>query len=185
MDYLSTLQLTMVDYCVLVVLLISALIGISRGLFKEVVSLASWFVAAWVSYHYANYLATEWLSTFHLDELISLGASFIILFIISLIACSLVGGVVQKMIHSVGLSLADRFLGLIFGVFRGGFIVILLATLAILTPLPQSPAWQKALTRPTLEVAIGFVKNWLPKDWAKQLTAVITTASPTASSSLK
>ncbi len=48
MEYLSTLKLTTVDYFTLVVLLVSALVGISRGLFKEVLALASWFVASWV-----------------------------------------------------------------------------------------------------------------------------------------
>ena len=98
MEYLSTLKLTPVDYFTLVVLLVSALVGISRGLFKEVLALASWFVAAWVAYHYTNYLATEWLSAFHLDELLSLGVSFLILFILTLIVCGLFGGFVQKMI---------------------------------------------------------------------------------------
>jgi membrane protein required for colicin V production len=185
MDSFSTLQLTPVDYFVLVIVLVSALVGISRGLFKEVLSLASWFIAAWVSYRYASYLATEWLSTFHMDELISLGVSFLILFVLTMIACGLAGGVIQKIIDSAGLSLTDRFLGLVFGIFRGGFIVVVLATLAVLTPIPQSPAWQKALTRPTLEMATGFIKNWLPKDWAKQLAAAMTTVTPTASPSLK
>ena len=85
MEYISTLKFTTVDYFTLVVLLVSALIGISRGLFKEVLALASWFVAAWVAYHYSYYLSTEWLSTFHLDELLSLGISFLILFILTLI----------------------------------------------------------------------------------------------------
>jgi membrane protein required for colicin V production len=67
MEYLSTLKLTTVDYFTLVVLLVSALVGISRGLFKEVLALASWFVASWVAYHYTNYLSVEWLSTFHMD----------------------------------------------------------------------------------------------------------------------
>ena len=80
MEYLSTLKLTTVDYFTLVVLLVSALVGISRGLFKELLALASWFIASWVAYHYSNYLATEWLSSFHLEELLTLGLSFLILF---------------------------------------------------------------------------------------------------------
>ena len=96
MDHLSTLNLTTVDYFTLVVLLVSALVGISRGLFKEVLALASWFIASWVAYHYTNYLSTEWLSTFHMDELLSLGVSFLILFVLTLIACGLLGGIVQK-----------------------------------------------------------------------------------------
>ena len=151
MEYLSTLQLTSVDYFTLVLLLVSALVGISRGLFKEVLALASWFVAAWVAYHYTNYLATEWLSTFHMDELLSLG----------------------------GLSLTDRFLGLVFGLARGGLIVVILATLAALTPIPQSVAWKNAITRPAVDMATGLIKGWLPADWAKQLGEAMPKVTPT------
>lgn len=179
MEYLSTLKLTSVDYFTLVVLLISALVGISRGLFKEVLALASWFAAAWVAYHYSNYLSTEWLSTFHLDELLSLGISFIILFILTLIVCGLFGGLVQRIILSVGLSLTDRFLGLIFGVIRGGLIVVVLATLAALTPIPQSMAWKNAITRPAIDMATGLIKGWLPADWAKQLGEAMPKVTPT------
>ena len=184
MEYLSTLKLTSVDYFTLVVLLVSGLVGISRGLFKEVLALASWFIAAWVAYH-SNYLSTEWLSTFHLDELLSLGLSWLILFILTLVVCNLFGGIVQKIILSAGLSLTDRFLGLVFGLLRGGLIVVVLATLAALTPIPQSMAWKNAITRPAIDVATGLIKGWLPADWAKKLgdampkiTPVIPTITP-------
>jgi len=185
MDHLSTLNLTTVDYFTLVVLLVSALVGISRGLFKEVLALASWFIAAWVAYHYTNYLSTEWLSTFHMDELLSLGVSFLILFVLTLIVCGLLGGVVQKILLSAGLSLTDRFLGLVFGILRGCLIVVVLATLAALTPIPQSIAWQKAITRPAVDIATSLIKSWLPSDWAKQIGDVIPKISPTVTPSLK
>jgi membrane protein required for colicin V production len=179
MEYLSTLKLTSVDYFTLVVLLVSALVGISRGLFKEVLALASWFAAAWVAYHYTNYLATEWLSAFHLDELLNLGVSFLILFILTLIVCGLFGGLVQKIILSAGLSLTDRFLGLVFGLLRGGLIVVILATLAALTPITQSVAWKNAITRPAMDMATGLIKGWLPADWAKQLGDAMPKVIPT------
>ncbi len=185
MDYLSTLNLTTVDYFTLVILLVSALVGISRGLFKEVLALASWFIASWVAYRYTNYLSTEWLSTFHLDELLSLGLSFLILFVLALIACGLVGGVVQKILLSAGLSMTDRFLGLVFGLLRGGLIIVILATLAALTPITQSVAWQKAITRPAVDMATGLIKGWLPPDWAKQLGDAMPKISPTVTPSLK
>ena len=179
MEYLSTLKLTSVDYFTLVVLLVSALVGISRGLFKEVLALASWVAAAWVAYHYSSYLATEWLSTFHLDEMLTLGISFLSLFILTLIACGLFGGVVQKIILSAGLSLTDRFLGLVFGLMRGGLIVVVLATLAALTPIPQTMAWKNAITRPAIDMATGLIKGWLPADWAKQLGEAMPKVTPT------
>jgi len=156
MEYLSTLKLTSVDYFTLVVLLVSALVGISRGLFKEVLALASWFVAAWVAYHYTNYLSTEWLSTFHLDELLSLGLSFLILFILTLIICGLCGGVVQKIILSAGLSLTDRFLGLVFGLARGTVIATVGIGVLSLTPLVEDAWYQRSELAPYFET----VADW-------------------------
>ena len=69
--------------------------------------------------------------------------------------------------------MTDRFLGLIFGLMRGVLVVVVLATLALLTPIPQTGAWQQALTRPAIETAVGFIKGWLPEDWAKQLNDAV------------
>ena len=178
MELLASLKLTPVDYVVFTVLLVSDLVGVSRGLFKEVLALFSWLIAAWVAYHYSDYLSSEWLSTFKMDELLRLGLSFLILFVLVLIACSVLGGLIQKLILSVGLSLTDRFLGLIFGLLRGGVVVVILATLAALTPLTKTADWRLAKTRPSLEVATGLIKSWLPADWASQLGAIPKLALP-------
>jgi len=171
MDILATLKLTSVDYFAFAILLVSAFVGIYRGFFKEVLALASWFVAAWVAYHYSNYLAVEWLSTFQLDEMVRLGLSFIILFILVLIAGSFIGSMIQKAIVSAGLSSTDRFLGLAFGLVRGAFVVVVLSTLAVLTPVPQTNAWKAAITRPAIDVAMAVIQVWLPSDWAAKLSA--------------
>jgi membrane protein required for colicin V production len=101
------------------------------------------------------------------------------LFVLTLIVCGLFGGVVQKIILSAGLSLTDRFLGLVFGLARGGLIVVVLATLAALTPIPQSMAWKNAITRPAVDMATGLIKGWLPSDWAKQLSDAMPKVTPT------
>ncbi|MCE7506059.1 CvpA family protein [Polynucleobacter sp. IMCC30063] len=185
MELLASLKLTPVDYVVFTVLLISALVGVSRGLFKEVLALFSWIIAAWIAYHYSEYLSTEWLSTFKMDELFRLGLSFLILFVAALIACGLLGGIIQKLILSAGLSLTDRFLGLIFGLLRGVVVVVILASLAALTPLTQSTDWRLAKTRTTLEIATSLIKTWLPADWASQLGALPKGAIPNLALPLK
>ncbi|MCE7527223.1 CvpA family protein [Polynucleobacter sp. IMCC 30228] len=185
MELLASLKLTPVDYVVFTVLLISALVGVSRGLFKEVLALFSWIIAAWIAYHYSEYLSTEWLSTFKMDELFRLGLSFLILFVAALIACGLLGGIIQKLILSAGLSLTDRFLGLIFGLLRGVVVVVILASLAALTPLTQSTDWRLAKTRTSLEIATSLIKTWLPADWASQLGALPKGAIPNLALPLK
>ena len=69
--------------------------------------------------------------------------------------------------------------GLVFGLMRGALIVVVMATLAALTPIPQSVAWQKAITRPAIDMATGLIKGWLPADWAKQLGDAMPKVTPT------
>jgi membrane protein required for colicin V production len=74
---------------------------------------------------------------------------------------------------------------LIFGLLRGGLIIVIFATLAALTPIPQSVAWQKAITRSAVDMATGLIKSWLPPDWAKQLSDAMPKISPTVTPSIK
>jgi len=80
--------------------------------------------------------------------------------------------------------MTDRFLGLIFGLLRGGLVIVVLASLAALTPIPQSIAWQKAITRPAIDMATGLISGWLPPDWAKQLSDAMPKITPTVTPSL-
>lgn len=54
----------------------------------------------------------------------------------------------------------------------------MLATLAALTPIPQSMAWKNAITRPAVDIATGLIKGWLPADWAKRLSDAMLKVSP-------
>jgi membrane protein required for colicin V production len=62
--------------------------------------------------------------------------------------------------------------------------VVVLATLAVLTPLPQTTAWKNAITRPAIDMATGLIKGWLPTDWAKQLSDVMPKITPTITPTL-
>ena len=105
-------------------------------------------------------------------------------FVFIFVCGRLFGNVIQKIILSAGLSMTDRFLGLIFGLLRGGLVIVVLASLAALTPIPQSIAWQKAITRPAIDMATGLISSWLPPDWAKQLSDAMPKITPTVTPSL-
>jgi membrane protein required for colicin V production len=63
-------------------------------------------------------------------------------------------------------------------------VVVILATLAALTPIPQSLAWKDAVTRPAIDMATGLIKGWLPADWAKQFGEAIPKVIPTITPTL-
>lgn len=175
MEQLSTMQLTVLDYFAIGILMISAAVGVVRGLFREVIALASWFIAAWLSYHYCDYLANEWLSSFITNEAARLASAFLIIFGVILITAGILGRLLQKLLSTAGLTLADRFFGLIFGFARGAVVLVILASLGALTGAQQTQAWQAAAIRPVLEKGTGLIQSWLPNDWAKQLNAISTT----------
>ncbi len=85
------LHFTLVDIAFFAILVISALLGIWRGLIREVFALIAWVAASWISYHYATWLAKEWLGGVPGGEMTQLALGFVILFIVTMIICALIG----------------------------------------------------------------------------------------------
>ena len=132
------------DYFVVVVLLASVGIGVFRGFVREAVGLAAWLLAIWLAWHHSEFLY-PWLGG-HLQTLeMKAWAARAIVFTGVILLGDLVGFVAARIAHkAAGLSVVDRFLGLVFGLVRGVVIVGLLALLCVRLGLNQEPWWQEA-----------------------------------------
>ena len=172
MQSLNAMQLTTLDYFAIGILVVSAAVGLWRGFFREVIALVAWFAAAWLAYHFCNYLATEWLSAFIPNEAARLASAFLLIFVAVLITAGLLARAFQSLLSSAGLTLVDRFFGLIFGFVRGALVLVVLSTMGALTGAQQTKAWQASAIRPVLEQGAGLIRSWLPENWAKQLNAI-------------
>lgn len=172
MQTLSAIHLTTLDYFAIVILVISAVVGLWRGFFREIIALAAWFAAAWLAYHFSNALATEWLSAFVSNEAARLASAFLLIFVAVLIAAGLLARAFQSLLSTAGLTLVDRFFGLLFGFVRGVLVLVVLSTLGALTGAQQTQAWQASAIRPVLEQGTHLIRSWLPENWAKQLNAI-------------
>jgi len=172
MQSLNAMQLTTLDYFAIGILVVSAAVGLWRGFFREIIALVAWFAAAWLAYHFCNYLATEWLSAFIPNEAARLASAFLLIFVAVLIAAGLLARAFQSLLSSAGLTLVDRFFGLIFGFVRGALVLVVLSTLGALNGAQQTKAWQASAIRPVLEQGAGLIRSWLPENWAKQLNAI-------------
>ncbi len=157
-----------VDYCILGLVGLSALIGLSRGLVREMFSLALWAVAGWVALHYNHDLAI------HLEKAIPLPSarmtvSFLLIFIGVLLAGGIFGSLLGKLVSSTGLDGTDRLAGLLFGVARGGLIVAMLVMLAGVTPLPQDPWWKQSKLIPPFQAMAEWLKGQIPSGLIAQV----------------
>ena len=133
-----------VDIAVVAIILVSLLVGLCRGVIREVLSLLSWIVALWAAYRYAQPGGVYFES--YIDQPpLRIVAAFAAIFVMALIAASFLGYLVRRVLSSSGISGIDRSLGMLFGIVRGAIIVAVLILTAIFMDMTTQPWWEKSL----------------------------------------
>jgi membrane protein required for colicin V production len=159
---------TVFDYLVLVTLAASIVIGVFRGLVKEVLSLAGWVVAFFVANAFGAKLAAM-LPGVIPGEVLRLIIAFIVLFIGTRLLMGLVSMAIGALVTATGLSPVDRLFGAVFGLARGVVIVLAVVTVCAMTSIPQQPFWQDAQLRPAVEGTSRAIRPLLPDALARHL----------------
>jgi membrane protein required for colicin V production len=168
-------DLTIFDYSVFAILVLSILLSMVRGVVREILSLAGWVVAFMVANSFAAGFAPLLPSSIS-GESLRLLLAFAALFLSSLLAMGLITMLISALVKTVGLGFADRFMGSLFGFARGLLVVLLMVLAAGFTALPQEPFWKKAVLSKPLEMAAMMVIPWLPRDLSKRISYVKTEA---------
>ena len=160
--------MAVLDYVVIAVVLFSVLLGWWRGLIYEVLSLLGW-VAAYVVARLFTTDVEHYLPPQVNPEMVRMVVAFAALFVGTLIASSIVAWLLSKLVKIAGLGWLDGFLGAVFGMLRGGLLVLLLALLAGMTTVPEESFWREATLSRTLEDAALQAKPWLPYGMARKI----------------
>lgn len=160
--------MTWFDYAVLIILGFSVLLSVMRGMVRELLALLSWLAAFWLANFYSVQLAPLLPASIPNESMRLLGA-FVIIFLVVLLGMSLVTIALSEVIKSLGLKLADRALGGLFGLLRGALVVMVIVLVAGLTSLPHQPFWRNAMFSAPLEAVAQMIKPWLPEDLAKRI----------------
>ncbi len=154
-----------VDYLIIGIIALSALISIIRGFVKEVLSLVAWVLSFWVALSFAQQFAV--LLTPYIDTpSLRIFVAFSLLFIVTLILSALVNHLIAAVVEKTGLTGTDRALGVLFGLLRGVAIVTLLIMLAATTPMPNDAWWQNAILIEHFEKIAIWAREFLPADIA-------------------
>ena len=129
--------MTWLDYVLLGVIALSALISLVRGALREVLSLLAWGSALGVSLWWSPSLA-DWLSAYIVSELWRYSLALVGLFVITLILFLIVNHLIVQVVRKTGGGATDRMLGLVFGSLRGMVLVLVLIALVGITPLAMA-----------------------------------------------
>jgi membrane protein required for colicin V production len=122
---MSSLPFGIVDICFVAILVISGVLAYIRGFVREVLSVAAWVGAAFVTlygYPHLQPYTKEYIANPMVADLVTGG----VLFVGSMIVFSLVASGVARGVRESSASGFDRSLGFAFGVLRGVVLVSLL-----------------------------------------------------------
>ncbi len=141
-----------VDYIILAIILISAGMGLVRGILREAIAVITWFLAIILAWSFADNLEPL-LGGVLVGSPMRIWAARVIIFV----GVLLLGGAVAVVLgHYVRVSIfsgMDRFLGLVFGIIRGVVIVGAFTIAAQALRLDQDRSWQHSRLMP---YAIGI-----------------------------
>src|SRR3990172_1632799 len=102
--------MTLFDYAVALIVGVSVLISVMRGMVREVIALAGWIVAFVVANLYSGAVAA-WLPAGIANESLRMLVAFLILFFGALLAMGLLAVAASRLMKRAGLSIEDRVLG--------------------------------------------------------------------------
>lgn len=167
-DKKRDLLMPALDWIFFGILIASLAIGAWRGLVYEVMSVVNWIAAFLLAQWFAPDVAQK-LPMSGTGEAVRYAAGFVLVFIVSVFAGSLLAKLVQKLFAAAGLQPADRALGAAFGLVRG-LVLVLAATVVIsMSPLKSSEWWQESVGAGMTVAALKGLKPVLPDEFGRYL----------------
>ena len=172
--------LTLVDYGIVFVFILSAIMSILRGLTREILGLAGWGISILI----ANYSApliedpiVDLLQVKGLGAALAWGLPFAASVVIWFILASLIAPGLKR----VGFGSLDRWLGVLFGFVRGYGLVLIVFVAAVFAVegednLPQTV--KKSYSNPLLSRSAHYFSGFVPRDYRRQLLDYLVYRAP-------
>ena len=156
------------DWLFIVVLLVSLLLGLLRGLVYEVLAVLSW-IAAFVLAQWLAARVGGWLPINTASEPLRYAAGFAVVFILAVFLGGLLAWSMRKLVESTGLRPVDRALGAAFGVVRGVVLLLALAVVVNMTPLRKDAWWTESKGAAVSTTALKGLRPVVPERFVQYL----------------
>ncbi len=158
--------MTFFDYAVIGIMVLSLVLGLWRGLVYEVLSLLGWPLAFMLSRHFASTLEPMLPVS---QDAARVALSYAIIFIAVLILWGMLVWVFSKLVKAAGLGVLDSVLGGLFGLLRGGLVILVMVWLAGTSSIPEQAFWRDAKFSLVAENAAQYARVVLPENIASRI----------------
>lgn len=132
-----------IDWLLLGIVLLSALMGAYRGFVREALALAAWVVAIWGAWQFGDE-AAQWLPDFVEDPVVKLWAARLLMLIAALFVVGVISKLMSMLMEEAGLSGTNRLLGAGFGIARGYVLGAVIVALLQSFGFDESPWWNES-----------------------------------------
>jgi membrane protein required for colicin V production len=148
--------MTPVDYLIVALVLISAVVGLTRGVLREVIALLTWLVALFVAGNFSTALEPHLGGLLGNPHVRPWAARAMLVFAVLLVGAA-VGAVTAHLVRLSIYSGMDRLVGFVLGVLRGLVILGVLLLLCQVLQLDGESWWHRSLLIPYGEHVAGAV----------------------------
>ena len=178
--------LTLVDYGIFLVLILSAVLSTLRGMTRELLGLAGWVISILV----ANYTAPM-IETTIVDflQVKGLGAAlaWALPFAASVVIWFILASLLAPGLKRVGFGSLDRWLGVLFGFIRGFGLVLIVFVAAVFAAegednLPDIV--KESQSTPALSRSAHYFSGFVPEDYRDKLIDNLTYRAPMTTNSV-
>jgi len=152
--------LVWVDWVIIAVVVISALISLTRGFVKEALSLLTWVVAGLVAWMFGGAFADLLVGYIETPSFRVMAACGI-LFVLTLILGGLINYLIGQLVLVTGLTGTDRFLGMVFGAARGVLLIVVAVGLLSLAPVEADDWWRQSQLIPHFLLVADWSKGMI------------------------
>jgi membrane protein required for colicin V production len=146
-----------VDWIILGVIIVSTLLSIRRGFLKEALSLGTLIIAVIVARTFGSQVSTLLVDMIEIAS-VRAGVAYALLFFGTLVVGGLINRLLAEVVKISGFGSTDHFLGMFFGLARGGLIVLVaIAVCYYLIPVQQNSWWQDSALIPHFVSAVEWL----------------------------
>ncbi len=162
--------MTEIDWIIIALLALSTIVGIMRGVMREVLAIAGWVISILLAMNFSADLA-EHIPLESIGWIPRVMIAAVLIIVAVLFICGLVGMLIRKMLEVAAITFEDRALGAVFGLVRG---IVVVCACVFLFGMPASihgsRMWQQSVLIGPAETLIDWSLPYLPK-WLSDMRA--------------
>ena len=147
-----------IDWVILAVLFFSTILGVSRGVVREILAIVGWVLGIFLSLRFAPELA-ELIPLPSVSILIRTAFAAVGIVVVTLFTIGIAGKLFSKLLAAASLSFEDRAIG---AVVRGIVIVCAVVFVMGLTSAVKTGYWRNSVLIVPAERVIDFSLPYLP-----------------------